>query len=186
MDKMDDYVQSFHGADVHFCCLGTTRGKSGAEGFRHVDFDYVVSVARLAKQTGCKHFHLVSSKGANAHSMFLYPKTKGEAEAALSQMAFERLSIYRPGMLMCDREESRPMERIAQSLIKYTIQRIAPQWLTTPTEVLARAMCYNTFLQNTSGTEIIENHDIFRLAETKPTVNEVSSSATKQAASNEL
>ena len=28
-DKIDDYVDAFRGADVHFCCLGTTRGKSG-------------------------------------------------------------------------------------------------------------------------------------------------------------
>ncbi|CAF1578967.1 unnamed protein product, partial [Rotaria sordida] len=64
------------GADVHFCCLGTTRGKAGVEGFRRVDFDYVVGVARLAKQEDCKHFHLVSSQGANENSFFLYPQVK--------------------------------------------------------------------------------------------------------------
>ncbi|CAF4917761.1 unnamed protein product, partial [Rotaria magnacalcarata] len=59
-DKIDDHAEAFGGADVHFSCLGTTRGKSGAEGFRRVDYDYVVGIARLAKQQGCKHFHLVS------------------------------------------------------------------------------------------------------------------------------
>jgi hypothetical protein len=29
-EKIDDYAQAFQGANVHFCCLGTTRGKVGA------------------------------------------------------------------------------------------------------------------------------------------------------------
>ncbi|CAF4307601.1 unnamed protein product, partial [Adineta steineri] len=29
-DQIDNYTEAFRGADVHFCCLGTTRGKSGA------------------------------------------------------------------------------------------------------------------------------------------------------------
>ncbi len=29
-DKIDDYAEAFHGADVHYCCLGTTKGKAGA------------------------------------------------------------------------------------------------------------------------------------------------------------
>ena len=88
------------------------------EGFRRVDYDYIVGAARLAKQEGCKHFHLLSSQGANPNSLFLYTKVKvrllfwicfkfteiiylnllcqGQTETALTQMLFERLSIYRP------------------------------------------------------------------------------------------
>ena len=29
-EKLNDYAQAFRDADVHFCCLGTTRGKAGA------------------------------------------------------------------------------------------------------------------------------------------------------------
>ncbi len=46
------------------------------EGFRRVDFDYIVGAARLAKQEGCKHFHLVSSQGANENAYLLYPQVK--------------------------------------------------------------------------------------------------------------
>ena len=66
------------------------------EGFRKVDYDYIVGVAKLAKKNGCKEFHLVSSDGANKDSSFLYMKTKGEAEDAISQLEFEKYSIYRP------------------------------------------------------------------------------------------
>ncbi|CAF3574374.1 unnamed protein product [Rotaria sp. Silwood1] len=167
-EKIDDYPEAFHGADIHYCCLGTTRGKSGAEGFRHVDFDFVVGAARLAKQEGCKHFHLVSSQGADPYSLFLYNKVKGQAETALTQMSFERLSIYRPAMLMVHRTENRPLESFAQTVIHNTVERIAPEWITTPIEVLARAMCFNTFTKDHPSIEILDNHAIFRLAEQHP------------------
>ncbi|CAF1221174.1 unnamed protein product [Rotaria sordida] len=176
--KIDDYPEAFHGADIHYCCLGTTRGKSGAEGFRQVDFDYIVGAARLAKQEGCKHFHLVSSQGADPYSLFLYTKVKGQTETALTQMSFERLSIYRPAMLMVDRTENRPLENFAQTIIRNTVQRIAPEWITTPVEVLARAMCFNTFTKDRPSTEILDNHAIFRLSEQQPIQTKEQSQAT--------
>ncbi|CAF0793959.1 unnamed protein product [Adineta steineri] len=179
-DQVDNYTEAFRGADVHFCCLGTTRGKSGAEGFRRVDFDYIVGAARLAKQEGCKHFHLVSSQGANENSYFLYPQVKGQAEAALTKMSFPRLSIYRPAMLMVDRVEHRLMERIAQSIISHTVQRIAPEWITTPVEILGRAMCFNSFTKDRPSVEILDNHAIFRLAEQQPNPSTGKTKATNE------
>lgn len=117
-DKLSEYDDVFKGLDVVYCCLGTTRGKSGAvsfvssfwlqsafiklsislvkDGFRKVDYDYIVGSAQVAKKNGCKHFHLVSSAGADKNAYLLYPKVKGESEEAISQMGFERASIYRP------------------------------------------------------------------------------------------
>ena len=66
------------------------------DGFRKVDYDYVVNSARLAKQNGVKQFHLVSSSGADKNSILLYPKVKGESEDVVSQLQFDKLSIYRP------------------------------------------------------------------------------------------
>ena len=103
-DRIEDYAQSFQGFDVGYCCLGTTKGKSGKEGFYKVDHDYVVECARLAKEGGCKHFNLVSSQGANKDSWLFYPKTKGQAEADVEKLEFDRLSIYRPALLLCKRQ----------------------------------------------------------------------------------
>lgn len=50
----------------------------------------------MAKKNGCKQFHLVSSTGADKNSMFLYPKTKGEAEEAVGALNFDQASFYRP------------------------------------------------------------------------------------------
>lgn len=46
------------------------------EGFVRVDRDYVVKSAELAKAGGCKHFNLMSSRGADKSSNFLYLQVK--------------------------------------------------------------------------------------------------------------
>ena len=62
-DKLADTAgDAFKGFDVGYCCLGTTKGKSGTEGFIKVDRDYVVESAKLAKQGGCKQFHLLTGQ----------------------------------------------------------------------------------------------------------------------------
>lgn len=103
-DKIGDFTDSFQGFDVGYCCLGTTKAKAGKEGFIKVDHDYVVNAAKLALDGGCKHFHLVTSQGANKDSWFLYQKTKGQTEADVEKLGFDRLSIYRPALLLCDRQ----------------------------------------------------------------------------------
>uniref|UniRef100_A0A8C6GBQ1 Protein HTATIP2 n=1 Tax=Mus spicilegus TaxID=10103 RepID=A0A8C6GBQ1_MUSSI len=113
-EKLDDYASAFQGHDVGFCCLGTTRSKAGAEGFVRVDRDYVLKSAELAKAGGCKHFNLLSSRGADKSSSFLYLQVKGEVEAKVEELKFDRLSVFRPGVLLCDRQESRPGEWLAR------------------------------------------------------------------------
>lgn len=46
------------------------------EGFVRVDRDYVLKSAELAKAGGCKHFNLLSSRGADKSSSFLYLQVK--------------------------------------------------------------------------------------------------------------
>ena len=103
-EKIEEYASIFEGFDVGYCCLGTTHKKSGTSGFVKVDRDYVLKSAQIAKQGGCKQFHLLTSQGSNKNSWFLYPRTKGEVEEGVAQLGFEKLVIYRPGLLLCDRQ----------------------------------------------------------------------------------
>ncbi|GFS26236.1 oxidoreductase HTATIP2 [Elysia marginata] len=96
-DKLEEeHADLFTGLDVGFCCLGTTRGRAGKEGFVKVDRDYVLATARASKAAGCQQFSLVSSTGADSNGMLLYTQTKGEAEEGTKKVGFDRLSIYRP------------------------------------------------------------------------------------------
>ena len=94
----------------------------------------MLNVTRAAREANVPHFHLMTSQGwsifiyltffivkilgSNANSMFLYPKTKGQVEEACAALKFDKLTIYQPGLLLCDRQEDRTGERIAQCIAK--------------------------------------------------------------------
>jgi uncharacterized protein YbjT (DUF2867 family) len=102
-------------AKVAVCALGTTRAKAGSDAaFRAVDHDAVLAFAQAAQAAGVTHFILVSSVGANPKANLLYPRTKGEVEAALASMGFARLDILQPGLLIGPRAERRLVERFLQ------------------------------------------------------------------------
>lgn len=97
-DHLENYKEIFQDIECGFCCLGTTRAASGAvkicsvfiflnkitcfvcfvlkEGFVKVDHDYVVNTAKVAHESGCKRFSIITAENANKDSFFLYPQTK--------------------------------------------------------------------------------------------------------------
>ncbi|XP_040567839.1 oxidoreductase HTATIP2-like [Lepeophtheirus salmonis] len=149
---------NFSGSDAAICCLGTTRGKSGAEGFYKVDHDYVLKSAELLKEQGCPEFHLLSSTGANEDSSFLFNKTKGEIERDVKALGFERTSIYRPSVLICERQESRAFEFLAQSFLKFFDSKSLKYSI--PTTLLASVMVKNILEEQKEGFELLTQNDI--------------------------
>lgn len=100
-----------------YCALGTTMRKAGSrEAFRQVDYGYPLELARAAKAAGGRRFLLVSSVGADAASSNFYLKVKGELEQALALFGFEELHVFRPGVLLGERGESRPGEAIGRAV----------------------------------------------------------------------
>lgn len=104
-------------ADDAFCCLGTTRKAAGSKAaFERVDFHMVVDFARAAHQAGSRRFFLVSALSANARSPIYYNRIKGRAEEAVTEIGFDTLHILRPSLLLGQREQKRPGERVAQKI----------------------------------------------------------------------
>ncbi|XP_056134874.1 oxidoreductase HTATIP2 [Lampris incognitus] len=161
-EKLDEYAAAFQGHDVGYCCLGTTKAKAGTEGFIRVDHDYVLKSAELAKAGGCTQFHLESSKGADKNSSFLYLRVKGQVEADIEALGFDRYSIYRPVVLLVDRQESRPSEWMARKFLG-TLSSVFPTAMSIPIQAVAKAMVSNTLLQPEKQTEILENKAIYTL-----------------------
>ena len=141
-EKPEESADAFK-ADVGFCCLGTTRGKSGSSGFYKVDHDYVMNTAKVAKNAGCKHFSLCSSQGANKNSWFLYMKTKGQVEEELKALEFTHLDIFQPGFLECDRKESRAGEKVLGTVMKPFLKAF-PNTMSISTATVAKAMVHMT------------------------------------------
>lgn len=88
------------GGEVAISALGTTARAAGSQAaFRAVDFEMVVAFAAAARAAGVPRMILVSSVGADAGSATFYLRIKGEVEAAVRAIGFERLDIVRPGLL---------------------------------------------------------------------------------------
>ena len=105
--------------DDVFCCLGTTIKAAGSqEAFRLVDHDYVLGLARLGARAGARRFLLVSALGADPASRIFYSRVKGDVEAAVRQLPYEGIQIFRPSFLMGDRPEARIAERLGIQLAR--------------------------------------------------------------------
>jgi uncharacterized protein YbjT (DUF2867 family) len=165
-----DHLKASHEAascDVAFCCLGTTTKKAGSQAaFRRVDHDYVLAGARWALAHGANTFAFVSSLGASSSSRVFYNRVKGEVEAALDQLEFQRLLVFRPSLLLGDRRETRWGERIGTAmalpiapLMAGPLKRYRP----IQAEGVARAMARAALDTDRQGRVVIENDAIFEL-----------------------
>ena len=106
-------------ADYYICCLGSTIKKAGSrENFKFVDHHLVVAFGKKAIKDQAKSFHVISAMGSDSSSMFFYNRVKGEMEASLKALGLNSLYIYRPSLLVSDRKEFRPTEKVAISALK--------------------------------------------------------------------
>jgi len=99
-------------ADDWYCALGTTIRTAGTrEAFRRVDYDYPMALGRQAAASGGKRFLLVSAVGASASSSIFYSRVKGELERDLEKLGIPELHVFRPSLLLGERQEYRRGER---------------------------------------------------------------------------
>jgi uncharacterized protein YbjT (DUF2867 family) len=128
-----------------FIALGTTMAQAGSQAaFRAVDFDAVLAVARAARARGATHCGVVSALGADARSGVFYNRVKGEAEAALAALGFERLVIARPSLLDGQREALGQAHRAGEAWSLRLARPLAPlipkAWRPIAADRVARAL----------------------------------------------
>ncbi len=115
LEKWQDLIKG----DVLFSTLGTTLSQAGSKDAQyHVDFTYQYNVAQLAAKNGVKNYVLVSSAGASAKSNSFYLCMKGKLEEAVQTLAFEAISIIRPGQLTGERVKKRLGEQIGLAIMR--------------------------------------------------------------------
>ena len=149
--------------DAVLCCLGTTLKKAGTrQAFQTIDRDAVLELGAWTKNRGVRRILVISSSGANPHSANFYLRTKGEMEEGLRSLGIPSTTILRPGLLLGNREELRPAERLGQwalPLLSPVLRGPLLGWQGTPVETLARLMVEKVF-DPRSGIQIIENREI--------------------------
>lgn len=153
--------------DVAICCLGTTIRVAGSQpAFAAVDRDAVVAFAQAAKAAGARQFLLITSVGANAEARNFYLRTKGEAEAGVKAAGFDRIDIFRPGLLRGNRRgTSRPGEGIMMALSPITdllTPHVFDQYRSIAAESVASAIASRVG-RSEGGMHIHENRDILTL-----------------------
>lgn len=155
-------------AEIHaFSSLGTTIKQAGSkEKFYAVDHEMVLGFAAWAKKLGASKFLYVSSSGADESSSIYYSKVKGEVERDLKNVGFNYLGIFRPSLLMGNRNEFRFGEQAAQILMKPLI------WLKLFKNIrpiydyqVAKALVRTALMQKSTSSEIISSGEMQDLSE---------------------
>lgn len=116
--SLDEIDLSKKHPDLHidkcFICLGTTIKKAGSkQNFEYVDFTLVVQAATFAHNHGAQQLYVISAIGADAKSPWFYSKVKGKTEIALCKIPYKEIHIFRPSLLLGDRNEHRTGESFA-------------------------------------------------------------------------
>ena len=145
--------------EVAFCCLGTTIKQAGSEeAFRAVDHDMVVAFAKRALEMGAKHLIVISAIGADPKSSVFYNRVKGEMEQSLRAQNWPQLTIARPSLLIGERQEERPVEKIAGTLSKL----IPGKYHGIEACELARAL-WRLALEEQKGVRVVESDELRKL-----------------------
>jgi uncharacterized protein YbjT (DUF2867 family) len=159
-------ADNLKGDDV-FCCLGTTIKKAGSQDeFYKVDYQYCLNIAIETYKNGASNFYLISSLGANANSKIFYNSVKGKLENAIKNIGFNSFFIFRPSILLGNRNEFRLGEKIMQILMK-SITKIMvgsmKKYAAIESKQVAKAMYWIAITNNKTGTHIISNEQMLDL-----------------------
>jgi len=161
------YESALSGHDSGICTLGVGEpSKVSREDFVRIDKMAVLLFAESCRRAGVRHFQLLGSVGANPRSRSFYLRTKGELERALRDLGFERLSIFRPSMILT------PTNRygFTQAVALAVWPRLASilvgglrKYRGISVDALGRAMALN-FRSPSTGVEILHWDEIDALA----------------------
>ena len=111
-------VQLKNGIDHVYLCLGKKLSThelgymqhNARESFKLIDFDYSLTIAKLAYDSGARSIALVSAVGAQEGSFNYYFHIKGKLENEIRKIGYENVCFARPGHLLGARKDFRGYE----------------------------------------------------------------------------
>ncbi len=167
-DELDQLAPDlFLDADL-FCSLGTTIKKAKTkENFKKVDYDYPIILGKMAKQHGADQMLVVTAMGASKDSLFFYSRVKGKLEVDLQALNLRSLHIFRPSLIVGDRQEYRKGEEFASAVlakISFVFQGWLKRYKPIQAYQIANAMIYTARNPN-HIPEIVNSKDMQDLAD---------------------
>lgn len=150
--------------DALISCLGSTLNAAGSkENFYRIDHDYVLAFAKAGQAKGAQHMMIVSSVSANRNASSFYLRAKGEIESHLEALHFDRLDIFRPGLLLGARPEHRFAEQLGTKILPAIGPILPSKYRAVQSQDVAKAMA-NKLSEEDQGHHIFHNNDINRMA----------------------
>ena len=147
--------------DHVYCALGTTIKQAGSqEAFRQVDYTYPIEVGRELMDLGAARFALISALGAHPNAKTFYNRVKGDTENGLRVLGYDALLIFRPSLLLGERDEFRFGEQAA-ARVSTVLRPLLKRSTFAPIEAekVAQAMIHHT-LHAPPGVTIIESKEM--------------------------
>lgn len=175
--KLEEHVVNFDDntkwkdkitGDELFSTMGTTIKKAGSKEAQYkIDFTYQYEFAKAAAENGVSSYFLVSSSSANAKSKMFYMRIKGELEEKVKLLPVNKIRIFRPSLLIGERDEKRFGEKAAERLLKIVVPLFPFLKNQRPIEgeKVARAMIGSANETDSERIKIFEPLEIFSLAD---------------------
>ncbi len=163
------FENAISGSDAIFSCIGTTNKnvKGDKQLYRKIDYDIPVNAAKAAVKQGVQSFAIVSSVSADAtNNNNFYIKLKGVIEEAIIKEGIPQTIIMRPSLLLGNRKESRPLEKVIQiimPLFSFLMLGSLKKYKPIQAGKVAAAMV-NAVADNIKGVRICEYENIMKLA----------------------
>ena len=121
-----------------------------------MDVDYIYAAAKWGKQSvGARRFALASSSSAKESSLSFYLRAKGRIERRVSELGFDSLQIVRPPLILGERSDARPLERLAAAVFKLLPACVLGKFRPLSGASIARAMI-NAARSDARGVQIYE------------------------------
>lgn len=162
-DKITGWKNKITGDEL-YSAMGTTNKKAGSKEAQYkIDVTYQYEFAKAAAENGIKSYFLVSSSGANVKSKVFYMKIKGELEEKVKLLPFTKIRIFRPSLLLGERDEKRFGEKAAERLLKIVVPLFPFLKNQRPIEgeKVAKAMIVSANEDNKERIKIFEPLEIF-------------------------
>lgn len=161
-----DYTELNHlwkDADI-FCAIGTTMAKTpDKEEYFKIDYGIPVALATQARRGKAHSLHIVSAMGANPKSNIFYNATKGKMEEDVKRFGPDLTILYRPALILGEREERRPTEKAAQKIFK-SINKIVPRkYRGITANHIAKSMIYTSL--SSESKSLVTSGEMVALAD---------------------
>lgn len=157
------YIEDYN---IAICTLGVGEpSKISKKDFIAIDKTAVLKFAKVCKEKGVKHFHLLSSVGVDSSSMNYYMRAKGELNEELVKLNFERLSIFQPSMILTPQNRYGWTQGIALTIwpkLDYVLHKGYRKYRGIKVDMLGKSIANNVFLEK-AGVEYLHYDNFLKL-----------------------